>query len=277
MAENNIGQLFARIAKVQSEIGAIGKDTKHPQGYAIHSAESIMSHLNQLMPQHGLIVIPATVGLPEVIQGNDKVQRYVIRYQFTIADIDGNFFSADWIGEAPLQGVYKSGDLYVDDKAMGKAHTYAEKYWLMKLFMVSSVAQDDLDTNDNKQDEKPKSSPAKEQQRKNADAPDTKPNEDWFESVAALCLPFYNDPKHRDNGLNKAWKEGTIKADMSANAAAATMLVHRAYGAFKMSKENAAKALGGNVGNWLKANNYDFAKAWVVIGEYNIANAELNF
>lgn len=110
-----------------------------------------------------------------------------------------------------------------------------------------------------------KSSPAKEQQRKSADAPDTKPNEDWFESVAALCLPFYNDPKHRDNGLNKALKESTIKTDMSANAAAATMLAHRAYGAFKMKKEDVSKALGGSASEWLKANNYDFAKAWSVL------------
>lgn len=148
MADNtvNIGKLFARIAKVSGELGKLKKDATHAQGYAYHSADSIMGHINSLMAENGLAVIPTVLDCT-VVDGSDKIQRWLITYEFAIGDIDGNVFSSRWTGEAPMQGKKQDGTLYADDKSMGKAHTYAYKYWLQKLFMISTVDSDDLDTN----------------------------------------------------------------------------------------------------------------------------------
>lgn len=159
MAENNIGQLFARIAKVQAAVGTIEKDAKHGQGYNYHSAESIMHHLSSLMSSAGLITIPRVKDIVPIDEDGTSV-RWIIYYVFTLADIDGNMFDAEWTGEEILKVGQRP-----DDKAMGKAHTYAHKYWLMKLFMVSSVKQDDADENDSSQDEKPAAKVKNEQRQ----------------------------------------------------------------------------------------------------------------
>jgi hypothetical protein len=156
-----LAPLFAKIAIISSKIGAIHKDKKHAQGYDYHSADAIMGALNELMAQHGLVVIPTTktVGIEE--------GRYVISYRFMLCDAEtGMVFSADWLGEAPLGIARKDGSIAPDDKAMGKAHTYAYKYWLMKLFMISTVDTDDLDTNH--QESTPASKPAAKSQAKQA-------------------------------------------------------------------------------------------------------------
>lgn len=149
MTENtvNIGKLFARIAKVAQSLGAIKKDKKHPQGYDYFSSDVVMGHLNGLLSDNGLMIIPSVVGTPEVIREHDNSERWLIHYEFTIGDIDGNVFISHWVGEAPLKVRGSNNTTFSDDKSIGKAHTYAYKHWLMKIFMVSTVDSDDLDAN----------------------------------------------------------------------------------------------------------------------------------
>jgi len=142
MAESNLSSLFAKIALISSKVGAIQKDANHPQNYKYHSADGVMGALNSLMSEYGLVIIPSASNV-ELIEN-----RYVILYQFTLCDAEtGEIFGANWTGEAPLTIARKEGAPVVDDKAMGKAHTYAYKYWLLKLFMISTVDTDDLDSN----------------------------------------------------------------------------------------------------------------------------------
>lgn len=145
MTENNLGKLFARIAKVSGELGAIPKDVNHAQGYNYFSSDMIIGHLNKLMADNGLIFFPRVLDT-QVINESDGAQRWLINYEFMIGDVDGNFITSNWIGEAPLK-VHGRNGLYSDDKSLGKAHTYAAKHWMLKLFMVSTVDTDDLDKN----------------------------------------------------------------------------------------------------------------------------------
>lgn len=134
-----LGNLFSKLAAISGELGAIPKSAKHQQGYSYQSADDVMAHLNPLLSAANIAIIPmATHTRLEV--PTDGVSRYVIDYEFVICDGDsGATFVAAWQGEVPTG--YAGGK--IDDKAMGKAHTYALKYWLLKLFKVTS--QDDVD------------------------------------------------------------------------------------------------------------------------------------
>ncbi len=138
-----LGSLFTKLATISGEIGAIAKDAKHQQGYSFQSADSVMAHLNPLLAQHNIVIIPMATQT-RLETPNDGITRYVIDYEFVICDGDtGATFTAAWQGEAPTG--YAGGK--ADDKAMGKAHTYALKYWLLKLFKVTSKDDVGLDTN----------------------------------------------------------------------------------------------------------------------------------
>lgn len=161
MSENGLGSLFTKLAKISGELGSIAKDAKHQQGYMYQSADSVMAHLNPLLAHYSIVIIPMATRT-RLETPSDGVSRYVIDYEFVICDGDtGATFTAAWQGDVPTG--YAGGK--IDDKAMGKAHTYALKYWLLKLFKVTSQDDVDLDRNNTTYSNQP---PAK---AKKADKP----------------------------------------------------------------------------------------------------------
>jgi hypothetical protein len=162
MAENQEGlaKLFSKIATIQGELGAVKKDATHQQNYKYHSADAVMGALNPLLTKHNVIIIPSTAGTPQVVTGADGLTRWVIDYEFIIADGDtGANFVAHWASEGVMSvGREKDGSdrPKPDDKSMGKTHTYALKYWLIHLFKVTTKDTADLDQNDQSEgEEKP--------------------------------------------------------------------------------------------------------------------------
>lgn len=296
----SIGALFARIAKVAAAVGKVEKDRKHPQGYQYFSANAVMGHLVTAMAENGLAVIPRVLNR-EIITESDGIQRWVIDYQFIIGDSDGNTITVDWVGEAPLKVAGKGG--YSDDKSLGKAHTYAHKYFLMKLFMVSDVETDDLD--DNVPDQKANPAPAPKAEQKPAPgnaatkqkvanppaqpkAPD-KDNVDewlgdsaddkWLADVRKYCDPFYNHVNHRNNSINHALEEGYIKREMTAAHAAALMLMHCATkpiddGGLELSEDEALEALGGGVSSYFKTKGNNWETAWDMLKSYDLKKSQ---
>lgn len=143
MENTGLGNLFTKLAKISGELGAIPKDAKHQQNYMYQSADNVMAHLNPLLSAHNIVIIPMATKT-RLETPADGISRYVIDYEFVICDGDtGETFVAAWQGDIPTG--YAGNK--VDDKAMGKAHTYALKYWLLKLFKVTS--QDDVDLDGN--------------------------------------------------------------------------------------------------------------------------------
>jgi hypothetical protein len=138
-----LGNLFTKLAKISGELGAIPKSAKHQQGYMYQSADDVMSSLNPLLASHNIVIVPMATKT-RLETPADGISRYVIDYEFVICDGDtGETFVAAWQGDIPTG--YAGNK--VDDKAMGKAHTYALKYWLLKLFKVTSQDDADLDRN----------------------------------------------------------------------------------------------------------------------------------
>lgn len=143
MENSGLGNLFTKLAKISGELGAIPKSAKHQQGYMYQSADDVMSHLNPLLASHNIVIVPMATKT-RLETPADGISRYVIDYEFVICDGDtGETFVAAWQGDIPTG--YAGNK--VDDKAMGKAHTYALKYWLLKLFKVTSQDDVDLDRN----------------------------------------------------------------------------------------------------------------------------------
>jgi hypothetical protein len=164
MSENQtgLGGLFSKIAKISSELGAVEKDAQHQQKYMYHSADAVMGALNPLLTKYNIIIIPNTVGTPQVVTGADGLTRWVIDYEFVIACGDtGANFTAHWASEGVMSvGKDEKGTPKADDKSMGKTHTYALKYWLIHLFKISTKDTADLDQNDQSEGGKSAQKPA---------------------------------------------------------------------------------------------------------------------
>src|SRR5690606_19764338 len=62
----------------------------------------------------------------------------------------GETLSQKWSSAAPHTLITRDGKEYGDDKALGKAHTYAEKYFLLRTFMITSKDDPDLDQNNDR-------------------------------------------------------------------------------------------------------------------------------
>lgn len=147
--QEGLGHLFAKLAKISGELGAVEKDAKHQQNYMYHSADAVMGALNPLLSKYQIVIIPSAANARPVT-GADGLSRWVIDYAFTIADGEtGAYFVANWTSEG-IMSVGKDANTNVpkpDDKSMGKAHTYSLKYWLIQLFKISTKDTSDIDQN----------------------------------------------------------------------------------------------------------------------------------
>lgn len=270
----NIGALYARIAKTAAAVGAVAKDKNHPQNYKYISANAVMGHLVAAMAENGLAVIPRIVKR-EVITETDGFQRWLIDYQFIIGDADGNTIIVDWVGEAPLK-VTGSKGLYSDDKSLGKAHTYAHKYFLMKLFLVSDVEVDDLDEN------VPARNTQKADDKNDVDkalGQDKSAGDKWLTDLYGACQSFYPHENHMKNSLDLALNEGRINRTMSVSIAAATMFKHCATKpiedkGLELLDNEIVEALGGTLSAYLKQEGNSFASAWDTLKRYDLWKSE---
>lgn len=155
--------IFAKVAKISGELGAVKKSGRNEhQKYDYQSADDVMTALNPLLSKYNLSIIPIIKGW-STFEAKDGKQRYVIEYEFILACGEtGEMFTCTWVSEALMsQGQNNTPD----DKAMGKAHTYAQKYWLIQLFKITTKDQQDIDKDDSKQDEKPAAKVKNEQRQ----------------------------------------------------------------------------------------------------------------
>lgn len=164
-----IAGLAKKLATISGELGAVQKDAQMSGGsvrYMYHSADAVLSTLNHKLAANNIIVVPSAQ-FNTLLEPVDGLTRVLYDYQFLIIDGDtGATIEATWSQDAPMSMNTKYSDTPVaDDKASGKAHTYAFKYWLMKMFMVSTRDDSDLDTNspDDYQNAAPRPQPQRQQ------------------------------------------------------------------------------------------------------------------
>ena len=132
--------VYSKVALIIRELGSITKDGENRfQGYNYVSAEAFLAHVRQPMAKHGLVCLPSLSSV-EIIDGI-----YIVKFEFSLIDIDepDNVVIQQWVHTIPVEAKGSKGN-YTDDKAIGKAVTYAHRYFLMKLFLVTDQA-DELD------------------------------------------------------------------------------------------------------------------------------------
>lgn len=142
--------LYKKLAEVMGEIGNVPKDGKNQHfGYKFVSADAIADKVRDLLSAKSVAFFAAMVDreLVEIRKvGKDGVitttPRWVITFEFTFADGEsGAEITRRWLSEADS----------TDDKGINKCATAAEKYFLLKTFVVTSADEPDADADSGKQ------------------------------------------------------------------------------------------------------------------------------
>lgn len=121
----DLAKLFAKIAHVTAAMKRVpksGRNQFHKYDYATES--DIVDAIRTAMGEHNLAIIPSV----ERVEGiNPDITR--LHMQFIVACGDtGAYAVMSWVGDGQDKA----------DKGVYKAYTGAEKYFLMKLFLVAT-------------------------------------------------------------------------------------------------------------------------------------------
>lgn len=139
--------VYQKIAMVMASVGAIEKDKANTyQNFKYVSKDQLYTVLRSRMATVNLICLPAITN-KQIVDG-----QWLLDYEFTLVDGDNpeSLTSRQWFQSIPVNARSKTKDGYMeyfDDKAIGKANTYSERYFLMNLFLISD-GEDDIEASD---------------------------------------------------------------------------------------------------------------------------------
>lgn len=128
--------IFAAMAKVMDEVGAIGKAKKNlQQGYQFRGIDDVVAVLQPVMAKHGVLCVPEVLEreretLPTKSGGTQFSVRLLVRHTFYAAD--GSNIVCTTLGEAMDSG----------DKASNKAMSAALKYALTEGLLIPTYEAD---------------------------------------------------------------------------------------------------------------------------------------
>ena len=137
--------LNEKLLEIQRRIDRFVKDNvvgEGKQAYQAVGSEQVLETVRPIMNELKLLLVPAVTGT-NVIQGatSSGTARYLTELTMTMTWVDvesGEKMEVPWYA----QGVDLAGE-----KGVGKANTYAEKYFFMKFFHVPTPKDDpDADT-----------------------------------------------------------------------------------------------------------------------------------
>lgn len=160
MTSQTASSLYKKLNIVMGVVNHIPKDARNNfHNYPFVSANAVATSIRQAMVDVNLAFSASAVGR-ELVTGvtnkDKKFTRWIITYKFCFHDPDtGETLECQWFGEADAD----------DDKGINKANTAAEKYFLLKMFIVST--DDEPDNDNDSSDEPPKK---KAPPKSNADA-----------------------------------------------------------------------------------------------------------
>jgi hypothetical protein len=130
--------VFKKILAVRKEVGPVKKDGKNKyQGYDYQTADAVFTAVRSAMNNHDLLLFPSM----ESVTAEDGC--WIVMYKMTWADVDsGETWFERWAMTLPMEAKSTKGN-YLDDKAMGKAGTYALRYYMMRTLQITT--KDDID------------------------------------------------------------------------------------------------------------------------------------
>lgn len=122
--------VFAAVAAVAAEIGAVGKDAQSGKGgdqwsYKYRGIESVMNALHPILARHGVTIVPRVVdGQHEWVKGSDRLS--VMHYAYDVYGPDGSMFTGSLVAEGYGQR----------DKSAVIASSYAWRQFVCLLFSI---------------------------------------------------------------------------------------------------------------------------------------------
>lgn len=127
-----------KLLEIQKRVDTIVKDGKNTSDrYDFASDENVLDTFRPLMDEYGLLLIPRIVHA-NLLEGTTKsgTVRYLTELHFEMLwhDVES--------GEQLVVPWYAQGVDLAGEKGVGKAATYAEKYFLLKFFHVSTKKDD---------------------------------------------------------------------------------------------------------------------------------------
>lgn len=130
--------LYEKLHSIQCRVKVVQKDgTNQSDKYDFASSENVLTLVRPMMDELGLLLIPRVVGA-RIHEGQTRsgTARFLteLDYQMVWHDVEsGEELSVPWYA----QGVDLAGE-----KGVGKAATYAEKYFILKFFHVPTENDD---------------------------------------------------------------------------------------------------------------------------------------
>ena len=132
--------LYEKLLAIQQAVDRFVKDNQVGEGkqaYKAVSSEQVLDTVRPLLNENKLLLIPEVNGANVIVGATSSgTARYLTELTMTMTWYDvesGDRLPVPWYG----QGVDLAGE-----KGVGKANTYAEKYFLMKFFHVPTPKDD---------------------------------------------------------------------------------------------------------------------------------------
>ena len=122
--------LNKKIAVVMGQLQVVQEDAKHHQGWKYASYGAVVQGVREALSEQGVGLYANLIHYEQ--QKQPKGIKSIVEVEFTFADGEtGTMRTSRWAGEA--------ADFGVADKGLNKAYTAAEKYFLMRTFLVSTT------------------------------------------------------------------------------------------------------------------------------------------
>lgn len=168
--------IYEKLIEVRKAVPYLQKEAKGHQ-YNYVSSSQVLSAVRRRMDEVGLMLIPTITNTKVTAENDGKRTTY-----FTELWIDFTWVNAEKPDETVKSSWYGQGIDIAGERGVGKALTYAEKYYLLKTFNIATEKddpdsfQDKLEgTNGRRESRKP--APAeKPPARQSATGDDSKPN-----------------------------------------------------------------------------------------------------
>lgn len=168
--------IYEKLIEVRKAVPYLQKEAKGHQ-YNYVSSSQVLSAVRRRMDEVGLMLIPTITNTKVSAENDGKRTTY-----FTELWIDFTWVNAEKPDETVKSSWYGQGIDIAGERGVGKALTYAEKYYLLKTFNIATDT-DDPDSFQDKQEstkgrhESRKHAPAeKPPARQSATGDDSKPN-----------------------------------------------------------------------------------------------------
>ncbi len=130
--------IYQKLIEVRKSVPYLQKSADGPQ-FKYVSSSQVLANVKAKMDELGLLLIPRISG--HEVREHIKLEKGTITY-FTELDIEYTWINAEKPEEVIVCPFYGQGVDIAGEKGVGKALTYAEKYFMLKFFNIPTDKDD---------------------------------------------------------------------------------------------------------------------------------------